>query len=330
MRVLVTGASGFIGTALVRRLMAEGIDVCGTWRRDPAPTIPQVEWRQLSQIDSAAAWRDVASGCEVVIHLAALAHQTGTAATGRWPEFWRVNVEATRILARASMVAGVRRLIFVSSVAAMCARSEECVDENSPCTPEEDYGRSKLEAERVLRSELEASVVDWCILRPPLVYGPGNPGNMARLLQLIGTGLPLPFGAIRNRRSFMFLDNLVDAILTVVRYPAAIRATYLLSDGSDFTTPELVSALAAASGRTVRLVRVPIGLLKLSGRLGDLASRFLRIDSGIDSYSVGRLVGSLRVNSCRFRGVFSWHPPIDVKLALARTCSVLRHDVSEP
>jgi nucleoside-diphosphate-sugar epimerase len=328
-RVLVTGASGFIGTALVRRLMAGGIEVRGTWWRDPEPTIAQVEWRRLSQIDSAAAWRDVASGCEVVIHLAALAHQTGTAGTGRWPEFWRVNVEATRVLAQASMVAGVRRLIFVSSVAALCTRSEECLDENSPCMPEEDYGRSKLEAERALRLELEGSVVDWCILRPPLVYGPGNPGNMARLLQLIGTGLPLPFGAITNRRSFMFVDNLVDAILTVVRYPAAIRSTYMVSDGSDFATPELVSALAAASGRTVRLIRVPIGLLKLVGRLGDLAARFLRIDSGVDSYSVGRLVGSLPVDSCRFRGFFSWHPPVDAKLALMRTCSALRQDASE-
>lgn len=330
MRVLVTGASGFIGTALVRRLMAEGIDVRGTWRRDPEPTIARVEWRRLSQIDSAAGWRDLASGCEVVIHLAALTHQTGTAGTGRWPEFWRVNVELTRILAQASRAAGVRRLIFVSSVGAICARSEECVDENSPCMPQEDYGRSKLEAERALQLELEGSVVDWCILRLPLVYGPGNPGNMARLLQLIGTGVPLPFGAIRNRRSLVFVDNLVDAILTVVRYPAAIRSTYLVSDGSDFTTPELVSALAAATGRTVRLVGVPIALLKLIGRLGDLASRFLRIDSGIDSYSVGRLVGSLQVNSCRFRGFFSWHPPVDVTLALARTCSALRHDVSEP
>lgn len=330
MRVLVTGASGFIGTALVRRLVAQGIEVRGTWRRDPEPNIAQVEWRRLSQTDSVAAWHDVASGCEVVIHLAALAHQTGTAAMGRWPEFWRVNVEVTRTLAQGSVVAGVRRLIFVSSVAAMCARSEECVDENSPCVPQEDYGRSKLEAERAVQSELKGSGVDWCILRPPLVYGPGNPGNMARLLQLIGTGLPLPFGAIRNRRSFVFVDNLVDAILTVVRYPAEIRATYLVSDGSDFSTPELVSALAAATGRTVRLIRVPIGLLKLIGRLGDLAARFLRIDSGVDSYSVGRLVGSLPVNSSRFRGFFSWHPPVDAKLALLRTCGALRQDVSEP
>lgn len=328
MRVLVTGASGFIGTALVRRLVAERIDVRGTWRRDREPATAGVEWRRLSQGESAAAWRELVAGCEVVVHLAALAHQGGATGKDRWPEFWRSNVELTRTLAQASKAAGARRVIFLGSVAAMCAQSEVCIDESSPCTPTDDYGRSKLEAEHALQAELQGSAVDWCILRPPLVYGPGNPGNMARLLQLIGSGLPLPFGAIRNRRSFVFVDNLVDAMLAVIRYPGEIRATYLVTDGSDFATPELAAALAAACGRTARLVAVPVRLLKLIGGLGDVTARVLRTGGGVDSYSVDRLVGSLPVNGARFREVFLWDPPVEVKVALARTCSALRGDPS--
>jgi nucleoside-diphosphate-sugar epimerase len=330
MKVLVTGASGFIGTVLVRRLAHEGIEARGTWWREPAPTTAGVEWRRASPVESVAAWQALLSGCEVAVHLAALAHQAGAAGRGRRDEFWRVNVELTRTLARACRAARTRRLIFVSSIAAMCAESEDPVDESSPCRPIDDYGRSKLEAERALAAELERSAVDWCILRPPLVYGPGNPGNMARLLQLVATGLPLPLGAICNRRSFVFVDNLVDGLLTVIRYPAQIRAAFVVTDGSDFATPELAAALAAASGRSARLLAVPLPFLRLAGRLGDAMSRLLPIKVGIDSYSVDRLTRSLPVNGARFRNFFSWQPPVTVSAALTNTAALYRADCAEP
>src|SRR5258708_33364894 len=130
-----------------------------------------------------------------------------------------------------------------------------------------------------MQAELSQGATDWCILRPPLVYGRGAPGNLPRLEALVATGVPLPFGAIRNRRSFMFVDNLVDALLAVLRYAGSIRAAYVMSDGSDFATPELVRALAAGSGRRARLVSVPVPLLRLLGEVGDLAARGLRLRS---------------------------------------------------
>jgi nucleoside-diphosphate-sugar epimerase len=322
-KVLVTGGSGFVGGALIERLLAEGIAVRGSWWRAPPPTRSQVEWWRLSSVQELGDCRELVRGCEVVIHLAALAHQLGRAAAGRAEEFWRTNVELTRALARASRQAGVQRLVFVSSVAAVCVRSAQAIDEDRLCAPEDDYGRSKLAAEQALQSELRGTTVDWCILRPPLVYGPGNPGNMARLLRLIGTGMPLPFGAIYNRRSFMYVDNLVDALLTVVRYPGEIRGTFFVGDGSDFATPQLVAALAAAIQRKPRLLPVPVALLRLAGRTGDLAARFMST-GGIDSYSIGRLVDSLPVSSDRFRRFFSWHPPVDVRHALQHTGAAWR------
>jgi nucleoside-diphosphate-sugar epimerase len=320
MRVLVTGASGFVGQALVRRLIAAGISVRATSRHEPFPGIAPVEWRCVSDAAPVRAWHEALAGCDAVIHLAALAHQIGRESRGRSAEFRRVNVELTRIVARASVTAGVKRVVFLSSIAAMCSHSEQRVDESCRCEPEDDYGRSKLEAERALESELSGGAVDWCVLRAPLIYGPGNPGNMARLLRLTDSGLPLPLGAIRNQRSFIFVDNLIDAIVTVVTHASAIRATYLVGDDSDFSTPQLVRALAAAREQRVRLVAVPVAVLKLIGQLGDLAGRLLRINAGIDSYSVDRLTGSLPVSSARFRSAFSWRPPVDVHSAIALTC----------
>jgi nucleoside-diphosphate-sugar epimerase len=283
----------------------------------PPLVIPGIEWRQLSQLDSEPALREAVVGCDVVVHLAALAHQTGKAAAGRWAEFERVNVESTRLLAKTVRSLGTRRLVFVSSVAAVCSQSDVSVDEQSLPRPDSDYGRSKLDAEHRLQQELDGSGADWCILRPPLVYGPGNPGNMARLMGLIERGLPLPFASIRNRRSFIYIDNLVDALAIVICHPVQIRSTYFLNDGSDFSTPELTVALAAAAGRRIRLLPVPVGVLRLLGRLGDV----LGPNTGLDSYSVDRLVGSMPVNGEGFRSAFSWHPPVGSAEAIRITGS---------
>jgi nucleoside-diphosphate-sugar epimerase len=317
MRVLVTGGSGFIGGRLVRRLAEQGIAVRATHRKDPTAAVAGVDWFSLPSLDDEARLASATAGCDAVVHLAALAHQPGLTAQCA-PEFRRVNTEGTRLLARAAARSGVARFVFVSSIAAVCTRSDAPVDDQTPAAPTDVYGCSKFEAEQALLAELGNAQTDWCILRPPLIYGPGNPGNMRRLLTLMATGLPLPFASIRNRRSFMFVDNLVDALLKVLRHAGAVRSTYVVSDGSDFSTPELVSALAIATGRRARLLAVPISVLQSLGRAGDAVHALLGKSPGIDSIMVDRLVGSLFVDGIRFRQAFDWQPPVSAEQAFER------------
>jgi nucleoside-diphosphate-sugar epimerase len=314
MKVLVTGGSGFVGGRLVRRLADQGLAVRATHRRDSLTPVPGVEWWPLPGLDDERRLAESVAGCDAVFHLAGLAHQPGRDAN-RTAEFRRINTEGTRLLARAAARGGVRKFVFVSSIAAVCTRSDLPVDDRTPCTPTDAYGCSKFEAEQALVVELKDSATDWCILRPPLVYGPGNPGNMRRLIWLIGTGLPLPLASIRNRRSFMFVDNLVDAMLSVLRHEGMVRSTYVLSDGSDFSTPELARALAAATGCRVRLLAMPVSALTVLGRAGDAVHALLGRSLGIDSTAIDRLVGSLPVDGSRFRLCFGWHPTVGLDQA---------------
>jgi len=313
-RVLVTGASGFIGSRLAQELLAHGMSVRATYRQKPAD-IPGIVWRHVTQLDSLDQWREVVTNTDVVVHLAALVHQLSSGARRPRPEYQRVNVQGTRALARACSDAGVGRVVFVSSIAVYGSAITR-VDEQSLMCPEDDYGRSKLEAEEALQGELLHSTTDWCILRPPLVYGRGSPGNLTRLQRLVARGHPIPFGGIHNRRSFIFVDNLVDAIVTVLRHPHAIHASYVVGDGSDFGTAELVGALAAGSGQRARLVNVPVSVLRFLGRAGDFAGRVLGIRTAVDSRAVNSLVGSLLVDSTRFRQAFAWQPPIEARRAI--------------
>jgi nucleoside-diphosphate-sugar epimerase len=317
MKVLVTGGSGFLGGGLVRRLAEQGIAVRATHRRDNLTPVAGVEWWSLPALDDERRLAESVAGCDAVVHLAGLAHQPVRAAN-RAADFRRINTEGTRLLARAAARGGVRRFVFVSSVAAVCTCSDTPVDDRTPCAPIDGYGCSKLEAEQALAVELKDSATDWCILRPPLVYGPGNPGNMRRLMRLIGTGLPLPLASIRNRRSFMFVDNLIDAMVSVLRHQGSVRSTYLLSDGSDFSTPELVRALAAAAGCRVRLLAMPVSVLRALGSAGDGVHALLGRAVGIDSTVIDRLVGSLFVDGSRFRHFFDWDPPVSLDQAFQR------------
>jgi nucleoside-diphosphate-sugar epimerase len=308
LRVLVTGASGFIGSRLVGALRAQGMGVRGTYCRN-RPDTPGVEWCPVPQLDLPAQWPALLAQTDAVVHLAALVHRGRKSARQRWGEFERVNVAGTRVLARACRDAGVRRVVFMSSIS-IYGRGTQRIDESAPLAPQDDYGRSKLLAEQALEAELSNGPTDWCILRPPLVYGRGCPGNLPRLQRLVASGLPLPFGAVRNRRSFMFVDNLIDAVMTVLRFPGDIRAAYVLSDGSDFATPQLLRALAAGSGRPLRLLSVPVRWLRALGRAGDLAARTLRIHAVPGSYTIDSLVGSLCVDSARFAEALGWRPPL--------------------
>lgn len=319
MKLLVTGATGFIGRRLCAQLAGRGTVIRALYRTHPGEQIPGVEWLEFSRLDDLASWPQALNGVDAVVHLAGLAHQLGRAGEGRWEEFSQANVTVTRVLARACAQAGVPRLVFISSIAATRTSSDSPVTETMQPTPGSDYGRSKLEGEQAVADELRASAVDWCILRPPVIYGPGNPGNMERLLRLVRRGLPLPIGAIRNRRSFMYIDNLVDAVARVCEHRGRIRATLMLGDDTQLSTPELVRALAIAANLRARIFALPLWVLRLLARLADVAGTLLGRSLPFDTYSISKLTESLAVDSSEFRRRFAWQPPVSTAQALRST-----------
>jgi len=318
--VLVTGATGFIGRHLCKHLLAKGYIVRGTYRNNLPGSLPtQIEWVKIGDIGPDTDWTDALSSVDYVVHLAALAHQPGQEGKRRARDFVRVNSEGTRRLVE--MVAtcrDVRRFVFLSSIGAMRSFSASRITITDPCVPDTDYGRSKLVAEQHIQNILQTNHTDWCIIRSTLVYGPGNPGNMSRLLKLIQARVPLPFGSIKNLRSFIFVGNLVDLIERCLVHPQASRRVFLASDGEDVSTPDLIRRIAQISGQSATILPFPTSILKLLGYIGDLLERFTGRSIGIDSYSIERLTRSLVIDPSSL-GVINWHPPYSMDAGLRLT-----------
>jgi nucleoside-diphosphate-sugar epimerase len=232
----------------------------------------------------------------------------------------RVNHLGTAQLARAvAQTPSVRRFFFMSSIGAVTSLSDVVVNEQTPCQPDTAYGRSKLAAENAIEEILGNSQADWCIFRPPLLYGPGNPGNMERLLKLLHCPLPLPLGSIRNRRTFLYVGNLVDAICVALEHPAAARQVFCVSDGEVLSTTDLLRRLGRASRRPVRLFQFPVSGLRVLGTLGEWVRAITGRSIGLDRQVVEKLCGSLSVDSSLFRRTCSWKPPFTVEEGLIRT-----------
>lgn len=309
MIVLVTGASGFVGRAVAARLHDEGMRVRAT-SRTPAASLPAaVEQVRIGDLSAHTDWRDALQGVEVVVHAAARVHVMQDTATDPLAEFRRVNVAGTAHLAREAARAGTRRFVFLSSIkvngeGTSGARPYRADDPPAPVDP---YGISKREAEDELRRIARETGLEVVIIRPVLVYGPGVKGNFLSLLRCVHRRLPLPFGAVDNRRSLVALDNLVDLVVTAIRHPNAPNRVFLVSDGVDLSTSELLRRTARALGTRARLLAVPPGLLELGARL--VGKRNL----------ANRLFGSLQVDIAPTREVLGWEPPLSVDAALART-----------
>lgn len=300
MKCAVTGATGFIGRHLLRALIGRGDEVVALVRRPEDPALPTGV--RTCPLDEPAALR----GADVVFHLAARAHFLRDDATDPMAEYRRVNTDLTLSLARATAEAGAH-FVFVSSIAVYgLSHSVEAITEDTPALPRTPYGQSKLAAEQGLHALRSTTGLKLTIVRPPLVYGPGNPGNMERLMGLIRSGLPLPLASLRNRRSFLYVGNLVDALLRCAASPAT-GATYLVADSRDLSTPELIRELARAMGRPARLLPFPPGALRLlarlTGRQGD----------------VERLAGSLWLDCSRIRRELGWTAPVAVEQGLRLT-----------
>jgi len=307
-RVLVTGASGFVGTALINRLANESGVHLRAGSRHLLPSTPGAETILVPDLGSGASWSAALQGIDVVIHLAARVHVMRDRATDPLAEFQRVNTTGTAVLARQAAQAGARRFVFLSSVKVNGEEtSKGCpYTENDAPAPVDAYGVSKYEAEVALRKVAAETGLEVVIIRPPLVYGPGVKANFRRLVQLVSRGVPLPFGAIHNLRSFVALDNLVDLISVGVSHPAAANQTFLVSDGEDMSTTELLRRVGRALGSKARLIPVPAAILRAT--LTALNRRDIAL----------RLCGSLQVDISRAREMLDWRPPLTVDEALRR------------
>jgi nucleoside-diphosphate-sugar epimerase len=308
MRILVTGASGFVGTALCRTLPARGHEVRAAVRTASALGAARADFHRVVIPDIAAGFDRGAllDGIDTVVHLAAIAHRAAGDAEVR-----RVNSDATVRLAEAA-AASVRRFVFLSSVKVHGEDSGSGMyGEDDAPRPEDSYGRSKLEAERSLTEIAARSGMELVLIRPPLVYGPGVKANFLRLLGWIDSGLPLPFASVRNRRSLIYLGNLVDAIARCAEHPAA-RGPFLVSDEETVSTPELVSRIARALERPARLFPAPPALLRVAGMIAG------RRDE------IRRLTGNLAIDSSRARRLLDWRPPYTLDAGLAETARWFR------
>ena len=310
MKILVSGANGFVGRALCRHLKKHGHAVVPAVR-NASGIVDEVV---VGNIDGATDWQLALSGCDSVVHLAARVHVINDTAQNPLALYRTANTEATLNLARQAAAAGIKRFVFISTIKVNGEGGEAPYRETDVPVPEEAYAISKWEAEQGLQRIAAETGLEVVILRPPLVYGPGVKANFLKLLQTVKRGWPLPLGAIRNQRSLLFIGNFVDAIRLCVEHPAAAGQTFLLDDGQAVSTPELVRAVARAMGRPSRLLAVPVGLLRFAGTL--LGKRA----------AVDRLTGSLYVDSSAIRSRLGWVPPYLFTAGLSATVEAWRHD----
>jgi nucleoside-diphosphate-sugar epimerase len=292
-RVVVTGAGSFIGRALCSRLERSGQRARAVTRE----TMRAAGGGATPDLAEFQAWDSLLADADAIVHLAARAHVLEERSPDPLGEFRRINVTGALRVAEAAVRCGVRRLVFVSSVGVHGTLSGQRIwRETDAPQPAEPYSQSKWEAELALRALADRTHLELVVVRPPLAYGPHVPGNMLRLMQLVARGWPLPFGAIDNRRSLVAVDNLAALLELCVSHPAAAGRTFLVADGEDVSTPQLLTALAQGLGRPIRLPRVPVAVLRA---LAAAAGKRREFD---------RLAGNLRVDATAARAILGWQP----------------------
>jgi len=306
--IVVTGASGFVGQALCGKLAADGARVKRVWRRGSLRESPTPADILIDEAGPTTNWDELLPGADIVVHLAARVHVMRENAVDSLEMFRRVNVQSTQRLARAAARAGVSRFVFLSTakVNGDATIKNPFSEEDAP-NPLDPYAISKWEAEQALVQVSEETGLGVTILRSPLVYGPGVKGNFLSLLKLLRRGIPLPLASINNRRSLIYVGNLVSAIVACLQDTRAAGQVFMASDGEDLSTSELIRRLAARLGSRARLYPCPPALLRLAGTMFGKTAQ------------ITRLTDSLQVDSSKIRRVLDWAPPFSVEQGLAET-----------
>ena len=308
MKLLITGGNGFVGRNLSLEALEWGFSVRVATRARSAFS-EALECVTTGDIDGSTDWLNALKSCDSVVHLAARTDFTHTSASASLIEMQNVNVDGALALARQAAAAGIRRFIYISSIKvngeATCL-GKPFTAEDTP-DPEDAYGLSKAEAEAGLRQIAEETGMEVTIIRPPLVYGPGVKGNFASLIKWLKRPVVLPFGAAtKNRRSLVALDNLIDLILTCVNHPKAANETFLVSDGEDLSTAELLQRIGKIMKRRIVLLSIPVELLVFIARL--LGKKAV----------AQRLFGSLQVDIGKTCELLNWKPRLSVDQGLRR------------
>lgn len=320
MTILLTGARGFVGKSVLDLLADRGQPVRALAREAEVverarAESPAVEWRLLPAADNSAGLSEVMHGVTCVIHLAARVHVMHDSAADPLAAFRSVNVATTVALAHAAAAQGVRRFVFVSSIKVNGEKTSPLhpFTEKDDTAPQDPYAISKREAEQALHRVARETGLEVVIVRPPLVYGPGVKGNFAQMLKVVSRGVPLPLASVQNRRSLIYVGNLADALITCATHPAAAGQTYLVCDGEDISTPDLLRQLAAAMGAPCRLLPCPPGWLRLAGKLAGKTQQ------------LERLLGSLQVDGDKMRHDLNWVPPYSLQQGLQATAEWYRN-----
>lgn len=311
--ILITGATGFVGSRLVERLVEDNKVIRACIRQKNKIIFPGAVTTQIDELTANTDWAAALSDVKTVIHSAARVHVMNDLSADPLVEFRKVNVEGTLNLARQAATAGVRRFIFISSIKV----NGEGTEPGKPYTaddtpaPSDPYGISKQEAEQGLLRLAAETGMEVVIIRPVLVYGPGVKANFLSMMKWLSKGIPLPLGAIHNKRSLVALDNLVDLIVTCLNHPAAANQVFLVSDGEDLSTSDLLRRMGKALDKPARLLPIPASWLNLAAIL-------------VGKRNVAqRLCGSLQVDITKTRKLLGWQPPLTVDQGLKRAAEGL-------
>ena len=304
-RVLITGASGFLGGTLARRLVEEGWPLRLAMRRSYAGSPTAVEVIQVPTLEPETDWRKAVEGVKTIVHCAARVHVMEDDAASPLDEFRRINVRGTINLARQAVEAGVKRFVLISSIGVNGAETfGQAFRADDAASPHSPYAVAKWEVEQELMKLALKTGLEVVTIRPPLIYGPGAPGNFAQLLRIINLRFPLPFGRLHNLRSFVAIDNVVDLIVRCIDHPKAANQVFLVSDGEDLSTTDFIRRIAKAQGKSILLLPIPEKWLeKLAGLVGK-------------QQQLHKLTGSLQIDIEKTVTTLSWKPVISIDEAL--------------